>query len=121
MMGTTARLARVLETGTGRSPRWVEDAVGSGAVLPSGGDAGALKNPPPLTSGDVVTMTVEGIGTITNTVVKGLGGADCPRPATPAGPPLSDIACFIETRAARRALMELNSECRRVRTRCVAA
>lgn len=64
--------------------------VRAGDVLGSGtcGGGGCLaelwgrsgtQEPPPLVPGDVVTMTVEGIGTITNTVVPGA-------PA-PAGPP----------------------------------
>ncbi len=36
--------------------------------------AGGRIDPPPLHPGDVVEMTVEGIGTITNTVVAGLAG-----------------------------------------------
>ncbi|WNV85277.1 fumarylacetoacetate hydrolase family protein [Umezawaea sp. Da 62-37] len=61
------------------------DVLGSGTC----GNGGCLaelwgrrgvQDPPPLGPGDVVTMTVEGIGTITNTVVEGQD----PRPIAPA-------------------------------------
>ena len=51
------------------------------AASPSCGAAAATQDPPPLRPGDVVEMTVEGIGTIRNRVVAG------PRPAAGAPPP----------------------------------
>jgi 2-keto-4-pentenoate hydratase/2-oxohepta-3-ene-1,7-dioic acid hydratase in catechol pathway len=56
------------------------DVLGSGTC--GGGCLGELwgrrgeLSPPPLTPGDVVTMTVEGIGTITNTIVAGADPID---------------------------------------------
>ncbi len=52
---------------------------GGGCLAESWGRRG-IQDPPPLGPGDVVTMTVQGIGTITNTVVKGR----TPRPIAPA-------------------------------------
>ena len=44
---------------------------GSGCLGELWGRAGKV-DPPPLTAGDEITMTVEGIGTITNTIVAGV-------------------------------------------------
>lgn len=68
---------------------WVRpgDVLGSG-TCGNGGCLGELwgrrgrREPPPLQPGDVVTMTVEGIGTITNRVVEGVA-APVVRPARP--------------------------------------
>jgi 2-keto-4-pentenoate hydratase/2-oxohepta-3-ene-1,7-dioic acid hydratase in catechol pathway len=68
---------------------WVRpgDVVGSGTC-----GAGCLaelwgrkgrREPPPLTAGDVVTMTVEGIGTISNRVVPGVDPVPVPRARAP--------------------------------------
>ena len=68
---------------------WVHpgDVLGSGTC----GNGGCLaelwgrrgqQDPPPLQPGDVVTMTVEGIGTLTNRVVAGRGPSAV-RPARP--------------------------------------
>lgn len=68
---------------------WVRpgDVLGSG-TCGNGGCLGELwgragkQDPPPLRPGDVVTMTVEGIGTISNRVVEG-AAAPAVRPARP--------------------------------------
>jgi 2-keto-4-pentenoate hydratase/2-oxohepta-3-ene-1,7-dioic acid hydratase in catechol pathway len=68
---------------------WVRagDVLGSGTCGNGGclaelwGRRGRL-DPPPLVPGDVVEMTVEGIGTIRNTVVPGKSAASVP-PARP--------------------------------------
>ena len=48
---------------------------GSGCLGELWGRAGE-RVPPPLAPGDEVTMTVEGIGTITNTIVAGVDPID---------------------------------------------
>jgi 2-keto-4-pentenoate hydratase/2-oxohepta-3-ene-1,7-dioic acid hydratase in catechol pathway len=48
---------------------------GDGCLAEGWGRSGAIE-PPPLQPGDEVTMTVEGIGTITNTVVAGAAPVD---------------------------------------------
>ena len=48
---------------------------GSGCLGELWGRRGEL-TPPPLGPGDVVTMTVEGIGTISNTIVAGVAPID---------------------------------------------
>ena len=66
---------------------WVRtgDLLGSGTC--GGGCLGELwgragrREPPPLTQGDVVTMRVEGIGTISNRVVAGSAPHHVPRAA----------------------------------------
>ncbi len=74
------------------------DVLGSGTC----GNGGCLaelwgrrgtQDPPPLVPGDIVTMTVEGIGTISNTVVKGQDAAPV-RPAwnRPRTRPARDVA-----------------------------
>jgi 2-keto-4-pentenoate hydratase/2-oxohepta-3-ene-1,7-dioic acid hydratase in catechol pathway len=70
--GTTVRPGDVLGSGT----------CGNGGCLAELWGRSGTRTPPPLRPGDVVAMTVEGIGTITNTVVP---GAD-PRPIAPARP-----------------------------------
>ena len=45
---------------------------GNGGCLAELWGRGGVLEPPPLVPGDTVTMTVEGIGTITNTVVEGV-------------------------------------------------
>lgn len=52
---------------------------GSGCLGELWGRRGKL-DPPPLAPGDVVKMTVEGIGTISNTVVPGVEPIDCGTP-----------------------------------------
>ena len=68
--GTEVRPGDVLGSGT----------CGNGGCLAELWGRRGVQDPPPLRPGDVVTMTVEGIGTITNTVVEGRD----PRPITPA-------------------------------------
>jgi 2-keto-4-pentenoate hydratase/2-oxohepta-3-ene-1,7-dioic acid hydratase in catechol pathway len=53
---------------------------GSGCLAELWGRAGA-EQPPPLRVGDVVTMTVEGIGTISNRVIAGAEPVDVPAAA----------------------------------------
>jgi 2-keto-4-pentenoate hydratase/2-oxohepta-3-ene-1,7-dioic acid hydratase in catechol pathway len=71
---------------------WVKagDVIASGtcsggALAEAWGRSGKL-DPPPLKPGDVVTMTVEGIGTISNEVVDGPPEA-CPIPRARRLPP----------------------------------
>ena len=59
--GTMVRAGDVIASGT----------CGSGCLLEFWGRTGK-QNPPPLAVGDVVTMTVEGLGTIENSVVSGV-------------------------------------------------
>lgn len=66
--GTWVRPGDVLGTGT----------CGSGALAEIWGRAGK-QEPPPLAVGDVVRMTVEGIGTIENRVVEGVPLVPIPR------------------------------------------
>ena len=66
--GTWVRPGDVLGTGT----------CGSGALAEIWGRAGK-QEPPPLAVGDVVRMTVEGIGTIENEVVEGVAPVPIPR------------------------------------------
>ena len=70
--GTWVRPGDVLGTGT----------CGSGALAEMWGRNGRME-PPPLAVGDMVRMTVEGIGTIENTVVEGAAPVPIPgaRPA----------------------------------------
>ena len=70
--GTTVRPGDVLGSGT----------CGNGGCLAELWGVNGSRTPPPLKPGDVVTMTVEGIGSITNTVT---AGAD-PRPIPAARP-----------------------------------
>jgi 2-keto-4-pentenoate hydratase/2-oxohepta-3-ene-1,7-dioic acid hydratase in catechol pathway len=74
MLGYAARDSRVVPG----------DVLGSGTV----GNGGCLaelwgrngrQDPPPLRDGDVVTLTVEGIGSLTNRVMSGFDNADLPR------------------------------------------
>ncbi|WP_128431515.1 fumarylacetoacetate hydrolase family protein [Streptomyces cyaneus] len=60
--GTWIRPGDVLGSGT----------CGNGGCLAELWGRGGVLEPPPLVPGDTVTMTVEGIGTITNTVVEGV-------------------------------------------------
>jgi 2-keto-4-pentenoate hydratase/2-oxohepta-3-ene-1,7-dioic acid hydratase in catechol pathway len=78
--GTTVRPGDVLGSGT----------CGNGGCLAELWGRNGSRTPPPLKPGDVVTMTVEGIGRITNTVTAGADPqpipAARPRPRTrPAG------------------------------------
>jgi 2-keto-4-pentenoate hydratase/2-oxohepta-3-ene-1,7-dioic acid hydratase in catechol pathway len=59
--GTVVRPGDVLGSGT----------CGNGGCLAELWGLAGTRNPPPLQAGDVVTMTVEGIGSITNTVTAG--------------------------------------------------
>jgi 2-keto-4-pentenoate hydratase/2-oxohepta-3-ene-1,7-dioic acid hydratase in catechol pathway len=59
--GTTVRPGDVLGSGT----------CGNGGCLAELWGLAGTRTPPPLRPGDVVTMTVEGIGSITNTVTTG--------------------------------------------------
>jgi len=58
--GTMVRAGDVIGSGT----------CGSGCLLEFWGRSGK-QDPPPLAIGDIVTMTVDGLGTIENTVVSG--------------------------------------------------
>jgi 2-keto-4-pentenoate hydratase/2-oxohepta-3-ene-1,7-dioic acid hydratase in catechol pathway len=60
--GTVVRAGDVLGSGT----------CGGGCLVELWGRNGGERVPPPLAIGDVVTMTVDGLGTIENTVVAGL-------------------------------------------------
>ena len=60
--GTWIRPGDVLGSGT----------CGNGGCLAELWGRGGVLEPPPLVPGDTVTMTVEGIGTISNTVVEGV-------------------------------------------------
>ncbi|MPY80028.1 MAG: hydroxylase [Actinophytocola sp.] len=71
--GTWVRPGDVLGSGT----------CGNGGCLAELWGRHGTQDPPPLKPGDVVTMTVEGIGTIANTVVKGVEAAAL-TPITPA-------------------------------------
>ncbi|MDQ1019421.1 fumarylacetoacetate hydrolase family protein [Streptomyces afghaniensis] len=51
---------------------------GNGGCLAELWGRGGVLEPPPLVHGDTVTMTVEGIGTITNTVVEGVAPVPLP-------------------------------------------
>ncbi|GKQ39408.1 fumarylacetoacetate hydrolase family protein [Streptomyces sp. A012304] len=66
--GTWIRPGDVLGSGT----------CGNGGCLAELWGRGGVLEPPPLVPGDTVTMTVEGIGTITNTVVEGVAPAPLP-------------------------------------------
>ncbi|WP_256363270.1 MFS transporter [Streptomyces sp. TRM70350] len=68
--GTWIRPGDVLGSGT----------CGNGGCLAELWGRGGVLEPPPLGPGDSVTMTVEGIGTISNTVVEGVA----PMPVPPA-------------------------------------
>jgi 2-keto-4-pentenoate hydratase/2-oxohepta-3-ene-1,7-dioic acid hydratase in catechol pathway len=68
--GTQVRPGDVLGSGT----------CGNGGCLAELWGRSGAQEPPPLEPGDVVTMTVEGLGTIANTVVEGLDAT----PITPA-------------------------------------
>jgi 2-keto-4-pentenoate hydratase/2-oxohepta-3-ene-1,7-dioic acid hydratase in catechol pathway len=68
--GTWVRTGDVLGSGT----------CGSGCLAELWGRAGR-REPPALAGGDVVTMTVEGIGTISNRVVEGTEPVPVPRAA----------------------------------------
>ncbi|WP_106399472.1 fumarylacetoacetate hydrolase family protein [Actinocorallia populi] len=74
--GTAVRPGDVLGSGT----------CGNGGCLAELWGLSGKQDPPPLRPGDVVTMTVEGIGTIANTVVEGVPvrpvPAARPRPRT---------------------------------------
>ncbi|GLY88835.1 fumarylacetoacetate hydrolase family protein [Actinoallomurus iriomotensis] len=52
---------------------------GNGGCLAELWGRGGERNPPPLRPGDTVTLTVEGIGTISNTVVPGAAPVPIPR------------------------------------------
>ena len=66
--GTWIRPGDVLGSGT----------CGNGGCLAELWGRGGVLEPPPLVPGDTVTMTVEGIGTITNTVVEGVAPVPLP-------------------------------------------
>ncbi|MBA9006798.1 fumarylacetoacetate hydrolase family protein [Thermomonospora cellulosilytica] len=70
--GTWVRPGDVLGSGT----------CGNGGCLAELWGRTGVREPPPLRPGDVVTMTVEGIGTISNTVVAGGDPVEIP-PARP--------------------------------------
>jgi hypothetical protein len=53
--------------GAARATSWAP-VPAAAAASPNSGDRNGSKTPPPLATGDVVRMTVEGIGTIENTV-----------------------------------------------------
>lgn len=66
--GAWVRAGDVLGSGT----------CGNGCLAELWGRSG-VQTPPPLVAGDVVTMTVEGLGRISNRVVPGLAGTPVPR------------------------------------------
>ncbi|GEC09980.1 hydroxylase [Streptomyces spinoverrucosus] len=66
--GTWVRPGDVLGSGT----------CGNGGCLAELWGRGGVLEPPPLVAGDTVTMTVEGIGTISNTVVEGVAPVPLP-------------------------------------------
>ena len=68
--GTVVRPGDVLGSGT----------CGNGGCLAELWGRRGEQSPPPLRPGDVVTMTVEGIGTISNRVVPGRDPSPCRRP-----------------------------------------
>jgi 2-keto-4-pentenoate hydratase/2-oxohepta-3-ene-1,7-dioic acid hydratase in catechol pathway len=72
--GTWVRTGDVLGSGT----------CGGGCLAELWGRAGR-REPPPLAVGDVVTMNVEGIGTISNRVVAGVEPVPVPKARTRAG------------------------------------
>ena len=90
---------------------WVRpgDVLGSG-TCGNGGCLGELwgrrgrQDPPPLQPGDVVTMTVEGIGTISNRVVPGVDAPDVPAVmySQPWSPVPSTTAVAPDRRTAKR-------------------
>jgi 2-keto-4-pentenoate hydratase/2-oxohepta-3-ene-1,7-dioic acid hydratase in catechol pathway len=55
---------------------------GAGCLLELWGRNGALE-PPPLAAGDIVTLTVEGIGSVSNPIVAGVAPVDIPRARAP--------------------------------------
>lgn len=72
--GTWVRAGDVIGSGT----------CGGGCLVEFWGRRGE-RTPPPLAVGDTVTMTVEGLGTIENTVTAGVAAHPVP-PARPGGP-----------------------------------
>lgn len=70
--GSVVRAGDVLGSGT----------CGSGCLAELWGRAGR-REPPPLRPGDTVTMTVEGIGTISNGVVAGAAATPIPAARAP--------------------------------------
>jgi 2-keto-4-pentenoate hydratase/2-oxohepta-3-ene-1,7-dioic acid hydratase in catechol pathway len=66
--GTWVRVGDVLASGT----------CGNGCLLERWGRTGR-REPPPLGPGDVVTLAVEGIGTISNRIIEGVAAPPLPR------------------------------------------
>ncbi|MEV4677116.1 MULTISPECIES: hypothetical protein [Actinomadura] len=56
----------------------LRDVRNGGCLAELWGRAGS-QDPPPLTPGDVVTLTVEGIGAVSNTGVQGRASVPLPR------------------------------------------
>ena len=71
--GTWVRPGDVLGSGT----------CGNGGCLAELWGRNGRQDPPPLQPGDVVTLTVEGIGSLTNTIVAGVAPVRSPCPAPP--------------------------------------
>ncbi|MEW2357111.1 fumarylacetoacetate hydrolase family protein [Spirillospora sp. NPDC029432] len=67
--GTRVRPGDVLGSGT----------CGNGGCLAELWGRNGSQDPPPLKPGDTVTLTVEGIGTVSNTIVPGTGPVPVPR------------------------------------------